>query len=62
MDFYPIVIPAPPNVVVSSSAFHLTPLLLLMGFFPSVMDKEEGSKDEMGKEERAIYMGVIIIF
>ena len=61
MEFYSIIICALPNTVVSSSAFPLRPLLLLMRFFSFGMHKEEGSKDQMVKEERAIYKGVIII-
>ena len=33
MDSYLILIPAQPNIVVSSLAFHFRPVFLLMGFF-----------------------------
>lgn len=43
MDFYSILIPAQPNIVVSSSTFHLRTLLLLMEFF-CFLDGQGGRK------------------
>lgn len=54
MDFYPILILAQPSKVVSSSAAHLRPQFLLMGFFLLGWTKKEASEDELGKEERAV--------